>query len=130
MVSFVLNLPYTVFGIIVATILIPRSVKWNAKPMALIVRVRAIWPLDFAHSKGWRGTTVGHVIILNSREKQNDLAHELIHVEQLTRFPLIGPFLYVVELIKNGYRNNKYEIEAYTRSNSVYSGKETLREIE
>ena len=48
--------------------------------------------------------------------------HELKHVEQYSRFGLIGFILrYIVESIQNGYYNNKYEIEA--REAEMLTGK-------
>lgn len=41
------------------------------------------------------------------------IKHEMCHVRQWERIGKFKfPFLYLVELIKNGYKNNKYEIEA------------------
>ncbi len=66
--------------------------------------------------------TVGHVILLNPRVEENDLEHEQVHVEQYQRFPVIFPFLYYFELLRMGYRNNKYEEEAYSRAGNIYRG--------
>ena len=50
------------------------------------------------------------------------MRHELKHVEQYSRFGLIGFILrYIVESIQNGYYNNKYEIEA--REAEMLTGK-------
>lgn len=41
------------------------------------------------------------------------IAHELKHIEQMDRHGKIKfMFLYVIELFRNGYKNNKYEVEA------------------
>ena len=64
--------------------------------------------------------TVGHTIILNPRVEDKDLEHELVHVEQQLRAPLIQPFLYAYELMRVGYKDNKYEVEAYERAGNRY----------
>lgn len=67
---------------------------------------------------------VGHTVILNPRVEDKDLEHELIHVEQFIRSPFIFPLLNLIELLRSGYRKNKYEDEAYTRAGNNYYGKE------
>ena len=59
------------------------------------------------------------------KEYLSDLKHEIIHVKQHERYPLIYPFLYLFELLKNGYRQNRFEVEAYTLSKSVYKEETT-----
>ncbi|MCX6784296.1 MAG: hypothetical protein NT141_04535 [candidate division WWE3 bacterium] len=73
--------------------------------------------------KNARATTIGHVILLSPKIEVDDINHELIHVVQNQKAPLIQPFLYYFELLKNGYKNNKYEVEAYKKSESVYHEK-------
>lgn len=63
---------------------------------------------------------LGHVVMLGPLEKEKDLEHELIHVEQWIREPFIHFFLYNIELMRHGYRNNKYEVEAYDRAGNIY----------
>lgn len=118
-VAFVLHIPYTIFGLIVSLFLLPNSIRLNRKPFALIIKVRRE-SFGFGYMKGWRGMTVGHVVILNPREEEKDLEHELIHVEQQIRTPLIQPVLYTIELLRKGYRNNRYEEEAYSRAGNTY----------
>lgn len=115
----ILNLPHTLIGIIIAVFLQPLSVRVNKKPVALVFKVKRD-SFGFGYLKGWRGMTVGQTVILNTREEERDLEHELVHVEQQIKVPLIQPFLYVFEILRVGYRNNKYEIEAYDRSGSRY----------
>ncbi|TSC90048.1 MAG: hypothetical protein G01um10142_490 [Parcubacteria group bacterium Gr01-1014_2] len=64
--------------------------------------------------------TIGHAILLSHKIIDRDLEHEIVHVRQHERIPIIQPILYWVELLKKGYRNNKYEIEAYRVSGSKY----------
>jgi len=64
--------------------------------------------------------SIGSVVILGNHLLENDLEHELVHVEQAMRRPLIHPLLYVYQSIRYGYRQNKYEIEAYRRAGNIY----------
>ena len=44
------------------------------------------------------------------------VCHELVHVKQFQRYGFIKfPFLYLLESIRKGYRNNKYEVEARSK---------------
>ncbi len=46
------------------------------------------------------------------------LQHELIHVQQFKRYGFIRfILLYIFESLRNGYNNNKYEIEARVKEN-------------
>ena len=69
-----------------------------------------------------RAVTVGHIILLSPRIEAGDIEHELIHVKQFDRLPLIFPILYSIELLRKGYRNNKYEEEAYRAAGNIYRG--------
>lgn len=70
--------------------------------------------------RGARGMANGHVVQLGPEADLRDLQHELIHVEQSLREPFIHPLLYTIEWLRHGYRQNKYEVEAYDRSVSRY----------
>lgn len=119
-VAFILNLPWTIIGIAVAVISLPKSVRIHRTPLSLVVDVRSFWWQTWlAQYKGVRATTIGQVILLG-RTLPNDLEHELIHVEQYRRAPFIHPFLYVYESLTHGYRQNKYEVEAYQKAQNVY----------
>jgi hypothetical protein len=63
---------------------------------------------------------IGHLVILGPNLEKYDLEHELVHVEQYMRFPIIFPILNLIELFRVGYKNNKYEVEAYSRSGNIY----------
>ena len=121
-VAFLLNLPWTVIGFLAAIISIPYETKINQRQLAIVCRVKSFWWATILPAKkGVRGMALGHVVILGPLERENDLEHELIHVEQYIREPLIHFFLYNVELLRHGYRKNKYEVEAYKRAGNVYS---------
>ncbi|MDB5237235.1 MAG: hypothetical protein JWL88_337 [Parcubacteria group bacterium] len=117
--AYILNFPLTLIGVLVAMLLFPVRLRLNKKPLALIFNVKKD-SFGFGYLKGWRGMTIGHTVILNPRVEEKDLEHELIHVEQQIRHPFIQPLLYSIEIMHKGYRNNKYEVEAYDRSGSRY----------
>jgi hypothetical protein len=120
-IAFILNLPYTIIGLVLALLSLPRSIDVHTKPFALIIHVRSFWWLDWVPShKGVRATTAGNVALSGPKLLKNDLEHELIHIEQSNREPLIHPFLYFWESFRHGYRKNKYEVEAYEKAGNVY----------
>lgn len=119
LISLILNLPYTLTGIILALSLFPKSVIFASNPYRIVFKVRRD-SFGFDFKKGWRGMTMCNVIILNNLEQAKDLEHEIIHVKQFQSFPLIFPILYTIELWKHGYRNNKYEDEAYSGAGNIY----------
>src|ERR1044072_5643264 len=121
--AFLLNLPWTVVGMCGVTLSGPRNLKFSRKPFALIFRVHSFWWWRFVGGKGKpRALANGHCVQLGPDADAADLQHELIHVEQAIREPFIHPFLYVIETRRRGYRHNKYEEEAYSRSGSRYTG--------
>ncbi len=115
MISFLLNLPYTLAGILFALIHVPKSIKWDKSHQAIICSVRASFPV-FWLLKGWRGITMGNAIVLNLRGQELVLKHELVHIRQYKKFPFIFPFMYALEILIHGYRENKYEKEAYEKA--------------
>lgn len=119
MIGFVLNIPYTILGLVASLLSIPISVRFYSKPYAFVIRVKKFW-WTVGYMRGARAMAIGHVVLLGPMVGKNDLTHELIHVEQHQRMPLIQPLLYYLELFKNGYKDNKFEKEAYQRSGSVY----------
>lgn len=64
--------------------------------------------------------TLGNVILLGPRILKNDIEHELVHVQQHQREPFIHPILSAIETAKYGYKESKYEKEAYSKSKSTY----------
>ena len=69
-----------------------------------------------------RAMAIGHVVLMGPKTLDRDLEHELIHIEQLARAPLVHPFLYWLEFLRHGYRKNKYEEEAYAKAGNIYRG--------
>jgi len=123
MLSLFLNLPYSSLGIMIAVFSVPKlKINLNKNPLAIILYVQGFW-WTFAHMKNARAMAIGNVVILGPKLEPGDLEHELVHIEQWQREPFIQIFLYWRELWKNGYRNNKYEVEAYSRAGNIYKGK-------
>lgn len=121
MLSFILNLPYTFIGLIIAIISLPKSVVTDWHNKAIIITAKSFW-WSFGYLKNMRAATIGHIILLGQKLEDRDLDHEIIHVSQYARLPLVYPFLYYWELTTKGYKNNKYEIEAYQKAGNIYRG--------
>lgn len=119
MLSFLLNLPYTCLGFAMGIFSLPKSFKINKNPFAIIIKIGSFW-WAVGYLKGLRATTFGNVIILGPKTEDKDFEHELVHLEQYKKEPLVHPFLYLIELVKNGYKNNKYEVEAYKIAGNKY----------
>lgn len=109
-------------GLICALFSLPTNIKFIKKPYAFIFQVKTFW-WTISYMKNARAMTVGHVILLGPKTEPLDLEHELIHVKQYEKMPFIFPVLYYLELFKKGYKNNKYEEEAYQLAGNVYRGK-------
>lgn len=120
LIIFILNLPFTLVGIVPTILSVPYNMKLVNNPYAFVFKVKKFW-WAFGHMKKARCITIGHIILLSPKELKNDLEHEIIHVKQTERYPLVFPFLYLFELLKRGYRQNKFEDEAYRLSNSIYT---------
>jgi hypothetical protein len=119
MVAFILNLPYTIVGLLLALVSVPKKIYFQKNPYTFIVTVKNFWWV-FGYMKNARAMASGHTILIGPNVKKKDLEHELIHVEQHQRMPLIQPILYYIELMRKGYKENKYEKEAYGRAGNFY----------
>lgn len=115
MLSFILNLPYTIIGIIFALFSFPTNISFTRKPYSIVITVRRLW-WAIGYMRGARATTIGHTVILGKHIKPTDLNHELLHVTQYGRLPVVFPFMYYIELFRKGYKGNRYEIEAYSKT--------------
>lgn len=119
--AYVLNVPWTILGVLLAFISIPVSITLHRKAGAVVFKVKSFWWFNWLpQSNGTRGMALGNVVMMGPKEMDKDLQHELIHVEQIMREPFVHIFLYYLEMFKKGYKNNKYEIEAYTRAENIY----------
>lgn len=117
MMDFIFNLPYTLIFIVFALISIPTKVRFNKKNYSLIFNVKSFW-WTFAYLRKARAMTFGHTILLSSKIKSTDLAHEFIHIKQFDEYLIIFPLLYGYQLFLKGEKENKYEREAYKLSNN------------
>lgn len=85
-------------------------------PPGLTDRVKVSFNQTFL-PKGRAGITVGHTMVLYSylsvRRLRAVVFHELKHIEQIERHGLFRFYIrYLIEYIKVGYWDNKYEVEA------------------
>lgn len=122
MIRFILNTPYTIIGLVISLISVPTKIGFRRNPYTFVVNVKKFW-WEFGYMKNARAMSIGNVVILSPNIEFGDLEHELVHVRQHERMPLIHPILYYIELMRKGYRNNKYEIEAYNKAGNIYKGK-------
>ncbi len=122
MLGFILNIPYTLIGLVMILVSVPTQLEFRKNPYAFVLEVKTFW-WAFGYMKNARAMAIGHTVLLGPNLEDKDLEHELIHVEQYERMPLVQPFLYYFELLRKGYRNNKYEDEAYRRAGNIYKGK-------
>ncbi len=123
-IGYLLNLPWTIIGILLALLSIPRKIF--IREDAIVFRVRSFWWSFFVPRMNYRklrGITNGNIISLSPLEERNDLAHELVHVRQFMQKPFIQAFLYWIEARKFGHGlDNKFEREAYETTGSMYRG--------
>ena len=122
MIGFILNIPYTIIGLVVGLISSPTKMGFRKNPYTFVLSVKNFW-WTIGYMKNARAMAIGHVVLLGQNLEKGDLEHELVHVEQHQRIPIIQPVLYYIELIRKGYKNNKYENEAYQRAGNIYKGK-------
>lgn len=116
-----LNLPWTILGLAGALLSGPTRLRFTRKPPATIVRARSFWWLGWLPGyRGIRAATLGNLIIEGPKLHENDEKHELIHVEQAMQHPFIHPLLYLVESLRHGHKDNRYEQEAYQRAGNRY----------
>lgn len=113
-VKYIVNLPWSIIALLLALISLPR--KLYATHHAIIVHITSFWWLP---TQGVRATTLGNIVLLGKIEK-NDLAHELIHIEQGMRLPFIFPIVAFIERLYHGPHDSKYEQEAYGKAGNTY----------
>lgn len=121
--NYLLNLPWTLLGLLCSLLSLPKKVILNRNPKAFVVSVQSFWWYSWLPGmKGARAMAIGNVILLGPNILDKDLEHELVHTEQFNREPLIHPILYWYQSFRYGYRDNKYEKEAYKRAGNLYKG--------
>ena len=92
---------------------LPQSIKIDKIQFLMVMKVKRLWINEIFLRRRVRGFTLGNTVLLSDVSESNTYSHEIIHIKQFMRMPFIFPVLYCVESIRNGYRNNKYEEEAY-----------------
>jgi hypothetical protein len=116
-----LNSPLSLTALLGAALGGIKSVSLHKSPPTLVIHVHSFWYKTWRKkNKGVRGSAMGNVVLLGEKLLPKDFEHELIHVEQAMKYPLIQPILYWVEIKRHGYRDNKYEIEAYKKAGNTY----------
>src|SRR4051812_8295664 len=106
MLAFILNIPWTLEGCIIALLSFPKKIEFKTKPhYHILIYTPKFWWAVWKY-KGTRAFCSGHVVVLSPQILEKDYEHELIHVRQHIKYPFIFPFLYNLELIRHGYRNN------------------------
>lgn len=122
--KYVLNLPWTLIGCLTALVSIPKDSRIEKD--VLIFNVQSWWwTRPFTYLKGVRGMTIGNVVLLGPNAQLRDLEHELVHVEQFMRYPFVFAFMNAYEIAKRGYRDNRFEAEAYGRAGNRRGGDDT-----
>lgn len=123
MIAMLLNTPWSLLALCAAIISLPYRLQFHSKPFAVVIFVRSFW---WRRAKRVRASAIGFIVLCGPLLEEHDIKHELVHVEQMSREPFVHPFLYFLETMRYGYRNNRYEIEAYERTGSIYRGQEKL----
>ena len=109
--KFVANILWTIFGFLAGLICIIYKIKFDKRGFLLIF-VKRLWITEIFLRRRTYGLVLGNIIILSQYANEKTLTHEIKHVEQFRKMPLIFPLLYLYENYKYGYVNNKFEIEA------------------
>ena len=121
MTAWILNLPWTLLALFAVVASLPKRVLFHSADSVFIFHVRNFWWYSWLpNRRRVRGMTIGNVIMLGSNVLDKDLEHELVHVKQFQKIPFLFPFFYLFELLMKGYRNNRYEQEAYEKAGNTY----------
>lgn len=90
------------------------ALQVNIKENSWLAKLAA-WKLGVDNVALTLGTTI-HLYKASAEALINDerwVRHELKHVEQFLKYGYFRfIFLYIVESIRNGYQNNRFEVEA------------------
>ena len=86
-------------------------------PQLLKVGAITLYPfILYSHTKPY---------LLNQTYLKTLFKHEYIHVEQVRRLGWFKfYFLYIIENMETGYKQNKYELEAWKRQTEPYTEEE------
>lgn len=114
-IKYFLNAPWTLIAIVLAVVSMPLSIFFRRN--ALVIRINSFW---WHPANGLRALALGNIVLLSTHIQSKDLDHELVHIAQHMREPLIHPFLSFIETIKHGSKNSKYENEAYIKAGNTF----------
>src|SRR3989344_2808890 len=66
MIGFILNIPWSVMGLLAGIVSVPKTVAWNAKSYAVIMTVKSLW-WAIGYMKGARAMAIGHIVLLGPK---------------------------------------------------------------
>ncbi len=113
--KYLLNLPWTLLGVVFAITAMPYGV--TVKNQAIIFYCLTCGVV-YLYAPKAKGFTLGNLVVIRKGMANDILEHELVNVEQYMRKPFVHYFLSLYETIRYGYWNNRYEVEAYNRTNT------------
>lgn len=117
LLAFILNIPWTLMGLFYGLVSLPKKVKFDKDLFTVIVNVKRLWLSEIFLRRRVSGFTAGNTVLLSDLADDFTYGHEILHIDQFKRIPLIFPGLYCIELMRRGYYENKYEKEARQKSN-------------
>ncbi|MFY9457547.1 MAG: hypothetical protein WAP23_01270, partial [Candidatus Spechtbacterales bacterium] len=62
MIGFILNIPWSIIGLLGGLVSAPKSIRWHTKPYAVVMEVKSLWWAT-GYMKGARAMAIGHVVI-------------------------------------------------------------------
>lgn len=127
-----LNLPYSILCFFGALFSLPRKIEIRGPGLIIYARDFSLIKIynflvhaelrKVMKNKSPKGYALGHVVVIRDDISEDQIEkiiqHELVHVEQGERYPLIFPILSIIETFRHGYANNRFEMEAYDRSDT------------
>jgi len=111
-ILFLLNLPWTLLGILVGIVCFPVNIRANKRPIVIVVYVQRLWLNEIFLRRRARGFTLGNTVLLDRRTDSTTYDHEMVHIRQFEKWPLVFPLLYCIQCAGKGYKRDKYEEEA------------------
>jgi hypothetical protein len=109
MISFILNLIWSLLGLAVAIISLPTKIGFESIAEVLVTETERLWIGEIFLRRKIKGMTFGNLVLLSKAKDELTLKHELAHVRQYNKMPFIFPFLYCFEVMRSGYERNKYD---------------------